>query len=380
MAACGLAAPVIAARGETEAALIPSISDRGPHETRPTLPITENRGAQPYVVLSKRVSAAGGLRRGDVLKATAELQLTTTCVVKDSRCIGTPYRFSPRMQAQVVLASSPTATGGSSANPISNVEQKTCNQQRPNRNHHCVLVFKDAEQAVRNAGNLPCPPDACFLNVVASASHPNARSGNVVIVGADRPDGSIDGDKARVDGLLLRGDVPRPRVLAGGAKMRDTVPIEPEANAGRRVVRSLRIDDLRKGDALRIAARQTMDISSTGYNVFIGTRLIVASDPGDTQTRGFASNVVSNGGEVSEQNGFNCTRGQSVYEDPCTSEKAATVSIRKKMPLRNGEPKPVFVNVVVAGAPKLVQADPRDRMKVEGGVIRVERYRVPKAN
>ena len=49
------------------------------------------------------------------------------------------------------------------------------------------------------------------------------------------------------------------------------------------------------------------------------------------------------------------------------------------MPLRDGEPKPVFVNVVVAGAPKLTQADPGDRMEVEGGVIRVERYRVPKA-
>ena len=92
--------------------------------------------------------------------------------------------------------------------------------------------------------------------------------------------------------------------------MRDTVPIKPDANAGRRVVRSLRIDDLRKGDALRIAAQQTMDISSTGYNVFIGTRLIVASSPSDTKTRGFVSNVVSNGGEVTEQNGFNCTRGQ----------------------------------------------------------------------
>ena len=46
-----------------------------------------------------------------------------------------------------------------------------------------------------------------------------------MIVGADRPDGSVDGDKARVDGLLVRGDVPRPRVQAGGQKMRDTVPI-----------------------------------------------------------------------------------------------------------------------------------------------------------
>ncbi|MDQ3729620.1 MAG: hypothetical protein M3355_08520 [Actinomycetota bacterium] len=377
LAAVGaLASGGLAAGGEVEPALIPSLSDIGPNETRGTIPVTSTRGAAPNVVLSKRVSAGGGLRRGDILRATAELQLTTTCVVEDSRCIGTQYAYTPRMEAQVVLASSATATGGSDADPISGIEQKRCNQQRPNRNHHCVFVFANAERAIKNAGNLPCRPDDCFLNVVASASHPNARAGNVVIVGADRPDGSIEGDKARVDGLLARGDVPRPRVKVGGAKMRSTVPIEPDANAGRRVVRSIRIDGLKKGDALRLSARQTMDISSTGYNVYIGTRMIVATSPNETRTKGFVADVISNGGEVSEQNGFNCTLGQSVYENPCTSEKAATASVRRKMPLNGGEPKPVWVNVVVAGAPKLVKASPGDRMEVRGGVIRVERYRV----
>ena len=374
-AACAFASGGLAAGGQVESALIPSLSDIGPNETRGTIPITSTRGASPYVVLSKRVSAGGGLRRGDILRATAELQLSTTCVVQDSRCIGTQYGYTPRMEAQVVLASSATATGGSQADPISGIEQKSCNQQRPNRNHHCVFVFANAERAIRNAGNLPCPPDACFLNVVAQASHLSARAGNVVIVGADRPDGSIDGDKARVDGLLERGRVPRPRVKVGGSKMRDTVPIEPGSNAGRRVVRSIRVDGLRKGDALRLSARQTMDISSTGYNVYIGTRLIVATSPTETRTKGFVADVISNGGEVSEQNGFNCTRGQSAYEDPCTSEKAATASVRRKMPMKGGEPRPVWVNIVVAGAPKLVKADPGDRMEVRGGQIRVERYR-----
>jgi len=375
-AACALAPGGLAAGGQDKPALIPSLSDIGPNETREKIPITSTRGAAPFVVLSKRVSAGGGLKRGDILRATAELQLTTTCVVQDSRCIGTQYGYTPRMEAQVVLASSARATGGSSADPISGIEQKRCNQQRPNRNHHCVFVFANAERTVKNVGNLPCPPDDCFLNVVASASHPNARAGNVVVVGADRPDGSIQGDKGRVDGLLARGDVPRPRVKVGGSKMQDTVPIEPDAGAGRRVVRSIRIDGLRKGDALRLSARQTLDISSTGYNVYIGTRLIVATTPTETRTNGFVADVISNGGEVSEQNGFNCTRGQSVYENPCTSEKAATASVRRKMPMRRGEPKPVFVNIVVAGAPKLVEAEPGDRMKVRDGVIRVERYRV----
>jgi len=212
--------------------------------------------------------------------------------------------------------------------------------------------------------------------VVASVYHPNARAGNVVVVGADRPDGSIDGDKGRVDAMIERGYVPRPRVQVGGMKMRDSVPIDPAGNAGRRVVRSIRIDGLRKGDILRMGARQTMDISSNPYNTFIGTRLIVAASPTETRTNGFVANVISNGGEVTEQNGYNCTRGQSVYDNPCTSEKAATASVKRKMPQRNGQPKPVFVNIVMAGLPKLASAEPNDRMKVLGGEIRVERYRV----
>jgi len=375
-AACALAGPAFSAGDAGESVLIPSLSGLGPNETRGTVPITQIRGAAPYVVLSNRLSARGGLVRGDLIQATAELQLTTTCALKEERCVGSRYGYSPRMQAQVVLASSPTATGGSAADPISSIESKTCNQQRPNRNHHCVLVFRDAEKTVKNVGSLPCRPDGCFVNVVASVYHPNARAGNVVVVGADRPDGSIDGDKGRVDAMIERGDVPPPRVQVGGMKMRDSVPIDPAGNAGRRVVRSIRIDGLRKGDILRMGARQTMDISSNPYNTFIGTRLIVAASPTETRTNGFVANVISNGGEVTEQNGYNCTRGQSVYDNPCTSEKAATASVKRKMPQRNGQPKPVFVNIVMAGLPKLASAEPNDRMKVLGGEIRVERYRV----
>ena len=376
-AAGALALPALAARGEVEPALIASIDSRGSNETRGTIPITRSRGAQPYVVLSERVKAGGGLRRGDILRATAEVQLSTTCVTQEPRCIGSQYSYSPRMDGQVVLASSGTATGGANADPISRMDTRRCNQKRPNRNHHCVLVFSDAVKRVRNLGNLPCPPDACFLNVVASADHENAGSGDVVVVGADRPDGSIDGDKGRVDGLLERGAIPPPAVQEGGAKMRDAVPIAPSGNSGRRVVRSLRLDGLAKGDGLRIQAKQRIGISSLPYNVFIGTRVIVATSPTEVRTNGFIPRTISSGGEVTEQNGFNCTHGGSTYQDPCNSPKAATAVVKRRMPMKNGEPKPVFVNIVMAGLPKLASAHPNDKMKVRDGTIRVERYRVP---
>jgi hypothetical protein len=373
------ALPAMAAHGDTEPELITTIASRGSNETRETIPITQARGAQPFVVLSERVMAGGGLRRGDILRATAELQLSTTCVLDEPRCIGSRYSYSPRMDAQVVLASSPTATGGSNADPISGVRTKRCNQKRPNRNHHCVFVFFDAVQRVRNVGNLPCPPDGCYLNVIASADHPSAGAGDVVIVGADRPDGSVDGDKARIDGLLERGDIPPPATKVGGAKMRDTVPITPSGDgpSGQKVVRSLRLEGLRKGDALRISAEQRIGISSVPYNVFIGTRMILSTSPTETRTNGFVSNVMSSGGEITEQNGFNCTQGGSAHQNPCNAQKAATAYVKRRMPERGGEPKPVFVNIVMTGLPKLTTGQPSDKMSVLDGQIKAERYRVP---
>ncbi len=380
LACAGAAAlPAMAAHGETEPDLITTIASRGSNETRETIPITQSRGAQPFVVLSERVNARGGLRRGDILRATAELQLSTTCVLPEPRCIGSRYSYSPRMDAQVVLASSPTATGGSNADPMSGVRTKRCNQQRPNRNHHCVFVFGDAVKRVKNAGNLPCPPDACFLNVIASADHHNAGAGDVVIVGADRPDGTVDGDKARIDGLLARGDVPPPQTQEGGQKMRESVPITPSGDgpSGQRVVRSLRLDNLRKGDVIRISAEQRIGISSVPYNVFIGTRMILSTSPTEKRTNGFVANVISSGGEITEQNGFNCTQGGSAHQDPCNAPKAATAVVKRKMPERGGEPKPVFVNIVMAGLPKLTTGQPNDKMSVLDGKIKTERYRLP---
>jgi hypothetical protein len=373
-----LAASVLGAHGTPGAAVIPTIDGRGSNEARETIPITRERGAAPFVVLSQRLKTGGGLARGDVIRATSEFQLSTTCVHDEPRCIGSRYSYSPRMDGQLVLASSPNATGGAAADPISRTVTRRCNQQRPNRNHHCVFPFTDGAKRVRNLGNLPCPPDACYLNAVASADHPSAGPGDVVVVGADRPDGSVDGDKARIDGLVLRGAVPPPRLKEGGKKVRDSVLIAPSGGEGRKVVRSLRINDLRKGDALRVFGRQRMGIDHLPYGVYVGTRMILATSPTETRTNGFVANVMSNGGEITEMNGFNCTQGASEYRHPCPTHKAATAYVKRKMPVRNGEPKPVFVNIVVAGLAKLAKAGPNDRMRVLDGKVETQRYRVPK--
>ena len=127
---------------------------------------------------------------------------------------------------------------------------------------------------------------------------------------------------------------------------------------------------------IRISAEQRIGISSVPYNVFIGTRMILSTSPTEIRTNGFVANVISNGGEITEQNGFNCTQGGSAYHDPCNAVKAATAVVKRRMPERGGEPKPVFVNIVMAGLPKLATGQPNDKMSVLDGEIRTERYRV----
>ena len=127
---------------------------------------------------------------------------------------------------------------------------------------------------------------------------------------------------------------------------------------------------------LRISAKQTMRISSVDYSVYIGTKMILAPGPKEKSSKGFTSLVVSNRGAVTEANGFNCTQGHSAFEDPCTSKKAATVLIKGDLPESGGRPKPVFVNIITTGLPKLATAGGNDRMKVESGAIKVRRYRV----
>ena len=118
-----------------------------------------------------------------------------------------------------------------------------------------------------------------------------------------------------------------------------------------------------------------MGIAGLPYNVFVGTRLIVSSDPGDTRPRGIARKAVALAGELTELNGFNCTRGPSAYSDPCETRKTGMTRI-KRTPTKAGKPAPLYLNLVSAGLEKLDNAGENDRMRVlGGGRLRVARYR-----
>jgi hypothetical protein len=346
-------------------------------ELRETVPIARRTWDKKRVVMSLGPHKLPTLRPGDVLRVSAEAQISNTCIAFGApRCIGRHYRFSPREDARIVLADGRHVSGGEHAEPIAETDSLRCHQPLPDRNHHCVLVLH--EKTVARAGQLPCRPESCYLNLVLEADHRRARRGQVILIGADRPNGTVRQDKGRLNAVVLRGDPPRPASFRTRELVSRSVPVAPVGEHGKRVIYSQRVGHLRRGDVLEARARHLTTISSLSYSAFISTRMIVAGGRREVVSRGIARRVSALNGQIVELNGFNCTHGPSAYRDPCATRKVGALRIRKNAVDRRGDPVPLYVNVVVGGKAKRTDATPADRMHaLAGGSLSVRRYRAP---
>jgi len=347
-------------------------------EIRTTVPMARGKWAKKRVVMSLGPGRLPSLGRGDILRTSGEVKVSNTCILFSAvSCIGVPYRFSPREDARIVLTDGRRTTGGKHATTIAGADGLRCRQRLPDRNHHCVLVFPPAATKVRDLRRLPCRPAACHVNLVLEADFPRAHRGQVVLVGADRPDGTVRQDGGRLNAIVLRGKVPPPKRYETQQRVSRSVPIAPRGAAGRRAVYSQRINRLHEGDVLEVKARHRITISSLPYNSFIGTHVILTDGPHAVAPNARARRAIGGRGEITEANGFNCTHGPSAYRDPCVTKKAGGVQIRHRV-ARHGHPVPMYVNVVVAGGAKRAMPRPSDRMRVlRGGWLRIRRYRAP---
>jgi hypothetical protein len=318
------------------------------------------------------------LHRHDVLRTSGEVQITTTCVdLGTQRCIGRHYGFSPREDARIVLARRRGASGGKGTKVIANTRSLRCHQERPQRNHHCVLVFSPKPTTIRHPHRLPCHPSKCYLNLVVEADHKHAHDGQVILIGADRPNGTVRQDKGRLNAITLHKHVPPPKRYRTTDVRAHSVPIAASGKAGRRVIYSQRLTNLRKGDVVEASARHLVTIASLPYPSFVGTALVLARGSHSVSPSGVARSAVSTSGQVTEANGFNCTHGPSAYSSPCRTTKAGAVRIRHTI-AHDGHPIPLYLNVVCAGKAKLAQPGPNDAIRVlSDGALVVRRYRAP---
>jgi hypothetical protein len=210
-----------------------------------TIPITRSSKKKVQtVVMSLGPEDLPDFELNDRLLVNAEIQPSTTCVVPGSRCHGTRYRINPFIRARLVLADSAEPTAN--AIELAPSELVHCTQRRPNRNHHCPLVFRAADLDIPNPNGLPCPPDACYVNLLLSADHPKAKPGNKIVLGGDRPNGVVAQDKGRINAITVRSDAADPTAAIDQViRARRGLPLHPRKGGSRkRVIHSVDVPSL----------------------------------------------------------------------------------------------------------------------------------------
>jgi hypothetical protein len=332
-----------------------------------TLPITGRRVSERRVVMSMGPHRLPSLATGDRLQVTADFQVTGNCRTRGPRCVGSVYHYDPEVSARLILARHATTTGGRDALPLTPVKHDTCTQRRPDYEHHCVLVFSRGALAVGDGAGLPCPLDACYVNLVADAHHPHASRGDRIMVGGLKPNGKIPQDRGRINVVRYRHASPADaRATATEHRLHRRLP----PDFSRRVVLSKRLDGLMDGEQLSVLADVRNDVSHLPYAVRTSTRLILADSPHETRSSAFVKAHAFGHGEISENNGSNCTQAKGT----CTYRKVGVLEMRRDSVDHTGRPKPLYVNLVMVVGPKVRRAHGRDRVIVRHGEIDVLRF------
>ena len=340
------------------------------------VPISKKPGTRERVAMRLGPDQLKPIQVGDRLRASAEVQVSTTCVENGPRCIGRSYQANPTITAKIVL--SPSLEAQSGYLPLSESRSVLCKQRRPNRNHHCTIAIPNTETTITDLAALPCPPDACYVNLIVGATSKKSKKGDVVVLGADRPDRTVQKDKGRLNVVQARGRVPAPAVTSSETLLNSQLPLTEGKKEKRRVVYSVPIPAPRKGEVLAFDASFLADISALRFNTFIGSRVLMATDPTATTSEGFAKTSIPLRGQATESNGYNCTLGASGFANPCTTVKAGATRIsRDVIDETTGQPATLYLNVVASAKPLLAEkVDPSHQVglgALPGGLI-VARY------
>jgi hypothetical protein len=328
-----------------------------------TVPIASELGAAKRVVMSlgrdrRAFSRLPDLRPGDRLRVSAELQVTTDCSRPDPGCVAQPYDFRPHVRARLLLARGPgvTEVEGDRALRLSELEEERVGHLE----HHHVIVFTDAGIRIPDRG-LPWGRRPSFVNLVLDAHHRDAGARHVLLVGENEPDGSVKGDKGRLNAVRLRGR-PEARSERTDSRERGEIPVDRDL---RTVVYSLPLEGLAKGTQLDVTAKLIVSSSHLPYPARISTRLILADEPSQVDTGGRAAEISTFRGEIAENNGTNCLPRPGT----CVARKAGVLRI-------NGDAnRRLFVNLVAVSADPFGGGRPEDAIRVEpGGGVEAVRY------
>ena len=231
-----------------------------------------------------------------------------------------------------------------------------------------MLVFTHGGLRIGDPRRLPCALDACFVNLVASADSRQAGGGDLVMVGGQQPDGHIPQDRGRINAIRIR-DLSPADFQTLRTDVRRHRHLRP--NFQRRVVYSQRLNRLRDGDQLAVQATMRTGIAQLRYAVRASARLILADSPNAVHQGNFVRHHAFGRGEISENNGSNCTQD----ERTCLYRKVGVLEMRRSAVDARGRPVPLYVNLITVVGPKLTKPRAGDRIDIRRrGGIEVTRY------
>ncbi len=339
-------------------------------ELEKTIPITK-KGA-PRTIVQVQSDDLGPVQEGDTLEAFSEVEVSVTCLEPIPKCVGKIYRYSPKVDAKLVLADGKSRKG----TPVGNPDRITCSQDLPNRNHHCVLTLHRSETLKRTP---PCAP-SCSLNLVLEASHKNAVSGNKLVIGADQDQGIAQRRATLSVGVFSPGETYEHEESKSTRPIVKKVDINP--NDTREVtVASIRLDRLTQGEVLAVEGRVTSSIGHLPYNVLTQGQVVLSETRGSSNNHGIPLSVATRNGLVTAKNGFNCTQGRSGFKSPCAIEKGAFVRIlanSKRHPNQDEGPwVPLYMNFFVGFQEEYTTGRtwrPGDVAKIRSARLEIRRY------
>jgi hypothetical protein len=335
------------------------VATSGDHsETRKTVPIARRPRSKKRVVMSMGARRLPDPRAGDRLKVTAELQVTLDCHRHSSACVGRPYLLNPRVGSRLILSSRPDVTGGPRRVAISQRRRIVCRgKPLSSRQHHCVVVFSREVLDVPSAARLPCRPRSCGINLVLDANSMGARKGNELVIGNNRPNGRVGQDKGRINVIRMRpaAQPPAPRIATRHREHRSV-----SLDASRTVLLSKRLPDLKENEQLAVHAAFRTDVSRLPFSARVSSHLVLARSRRSTTPGALVRRLASQGGEIDETNGANCTPIQT----PCRYRKVGVVRMKKDARGRGGRPIPLYVNLYVVSKSKRVRSRPGDRLPI----------------
>jgi hypothetical protein len=331
-------------------------------ELRETIRIARRPGRGRVVMRLSGGRRAGSftrlpeLRPGDRLRVTAEVEVTTDCKTANPACVGNPYKYAPIVTATLLLTGDRGATAAGSTALRLAEKRVRCSHRR----HHRVIVFTRAGLRIPEE-DLPWSGPS-FVNLVLGAHHPRARDSDRLLVGENEPDGSVGGDKGRINAIRLRPSGERPHARARTEKrLTREIPVDKEK---RTVVYSRRLNELRDGEELEVRAGLTVSAAHLSYPARISTRLILADGPGQDDEGGRAAEIAPFDGEISESNGFNCLSARA-----CTSRKVGVLRCLESA----GQP--VYVNLIAVAGDPFLKGRPGDKLRaLDQGFLEVRRY------